>query len=202
MKPDEITNLIIALPSLLTYIVPGYTILKVLGIVTSKESESSNITLLKSIVVSYIYIYLLDIIGIDVLANKWLNLAMLFFSPLIGYLIGITLRSTWWNNFISSLGSPTIHSSFWTSIVDREHGIWLKVYLGNEKLYYEGELVRLEESQKKDNIHLVLRKFVLYAYSDDVVNDHSTERNVFVVINTRDITRVEVFYHPESKQLS
>jgi len=60
MTPENIVNIINALPKLIIYIVPGYLLIWVKRFILSEKNESTSSILLESIVLSYILIIIVQ----------------------------------------------------------------------------------------------------------------------------------------------
>ena len=81
-------------------------------------------------------------------------------------------------------------------------GLLALVYLSEEKKIYKGQIRKYEENDNGTNTYLLLSNYVMYKYGEDdeLINYENCNENR-VLLNTKDITRIELFYHPDSHKI-
>lgn len=220
MNIEIIESLIEILPNIFIYIVPGYIILRIISYRFSRNTIKDDYLLLKSIVVSYILIVIVDFLVqiLCVIVNIFIdkpNLEInLNIETLMGKIIIILLSIVSgfiWCKFITSdvsykflekLGiNKSLNTNIFDDISDMDRGTWLFVYLQNERIIYFGALQRYEEREDVENYFLVLSNYKSFEYNGIEMEDQSRNPLRWVMINTKDISRIEIIYDEKSSKI-
>lgn len=220
MNIEIIESLIEILPNIFIYIVPGYIILRIISYRFSRNSIKDDYLLLKSIVISYVLIvivgFLVQVFG--VIVNMFIDKSILEINLNIETLMGkmtILLLSIIfgfiWCKFITSdisykilgkLGiSKSLNTNIFDDIVDKDRGLWMLVYLRDERIIYFGAFQRYEEREDVENYFLVLSNYRSFGYDGMELEDQRQNPLRWVMINTKDISRIELIYDEESKKV-
>lgn len=196
----DINTIINILPEIIIYVVPGFLFLSVHNFICAKQKEETNNLLIKSIVISYIFINIMKFIEL-VFKYKFeddlFSLITILLSILSSYYISRLYNSNVFDKILALLIiNKSVHDDIWNDIIDVKHGMYMEVYLPNEKVSYYGQF-RNSES-KKDNKYIVISNYELKDYNGNIICDFEHDYSKCVMINTKDISRFEICYNIES----
>lgn len=207
MSIEQAKVLIELLPTIVIYIIPGYLIIWVISFILSFRIEKDSNLFLKSIVLSYLVITFGNLIagfwGLNILLSNYLKVTIIFLSIFIGYGISLLIQQPFFNRIMNKIGiNKTVYTSIWNDIIDTKKVLVALVYLGDEKKIYKGQIRKFDENDDGDNTYLLLSNYVIYKYEtgDEVINYEKNNENR-VLLNTKDISRIELFYHPDSHKI-
>ncbi|MGI6704109.1 MAG: hypothetical protein ACOX42_08880 [Clostridia bacterium] len=209
MNLDNISGMINAIPLILVYIVPGYIILKISHFQLSKKADKDQYILVKSLVISFVFVsageamwgYLFP--DAQAMCSIVFRNTMIISSAVVGLLWSRFLTSTLFERILYSLGiHKTLRSGIWSDVVDFEYGLWLMVYIPADKVVYAGKLRRYSEIETHGNYTVFLSNYTLYDYNAETLKDYVEDNDKWVALNSKDIGRVELFYHPNSGKIS
>lgn len=150
MSADDIIKIINSIPEYIIYIYPGYITIYLYYFFRGKTLKDTKQILLKSILLSYIYITITDFIPVSNVF--WITLGYLALSTTIAY---VGYRITISNLILRIFDFIKIHTTFYENDIESLAGIensaWLIVYLKDEPVAYEGSLgnKELEDSKNK-----------------------------------------------------
>lgn len=207
MSVEQAKLLIDLLPTLIIYLIPGYLIIWVISFMLSQKIDKDSNLFIKSIVLSFIFITfgnsILSFGDLNIIDSNLLKVVVILISLVLGYVISKILVSNYFKRILKKLGiNKSVYTNFWNEIVDTEKGLLVMVYLASEKKTYKGELRKYEECDHGDSTFLILSNYVLYNYDgEDEILNYEKDNNYRVLLNTKDISRIELFYHPESKKI-
>lgn len=202
MGPEEIRTIIKEIPTLIMYVVPGYLILWSMGLVLSRKMEKENHLLLKSIAISYVLIVIGNWALKGGVLKSWGTKSLLIIIALIiGYVLGRIMLNTWFRKLLRKIGiTKTVHDNFLTDVIDFSYGLECMVFLPNERQIFKGEIRKFEEKENTENSFIVLAKYKQFNYDGDEILNYETSENYRLLLNTRDISRIELFYDPRSEK--
>lgn len=200
MNIEQANAFIEAIPSIIIYVVPGYIFMWVYAFMFSQKIENDKHAIVKSIVLSFSFVVLFGLLGIEIVFSPYIIFALVAVSALCGLLFSKILASEKaYQLFKKANINKSFYNSIWNDIADFEHGVWIRAYLPNERLIYSGYLKRYEESETEKTL-FVLSKYTTYDYTGEVVDNFSGNPENMVALNTKDISRIELFYNPNSKR--
>ncbi len=198
MNIGQIQAIINVLPGIVIYVVPGYIFLWVYTFTFSKDIENDKHAITKSVIISFFFITLFRAVGIDSFLSPMVICALIVIPAVSGYLFTRILTSKPVCYFIRLIGiNKSFYSDIWNDIVDFKYGQWLRVYLPEERVVYLGRLKRYEETVT-DKTLIVLSNFASYDYKGEVMDDHKKSPEKIVIINTKDVSRIELYYDKRS----
>lgn len=195
MTPADIIEVIFALPEYILYIYPGYITIYVYYFLRGKTLCDSKQILVKSIMISYIYVTLTAFIPIRnaVLANIGYILLSLFISY-------ICYRATSSNRIYSIFKFFKINTTYYTNEVEAlagcNNGAWLIVYTKSSNIAFEGSLGFKEMEEGKER-YITLDAYSKYSVNNDgtlshpPICDYSDNYEEQCVIKYDDIKRIE-----------
>lgn len=199
---DNVAQLIKEIPTLVIYVAPGYLFIWMIWHVTSWKEQSDNHLVFKSIVISYLFIAICDMVtGQKTTECISLKIAIIIASLITGYIVGLLLRKDWLWNALNYIGISQTGTYFFSDIADKKYGIWATVYVPNDKVIYVGQFLKWEERDDSENSYLVLSKYVQYSYDGAEEVNHREDKNYHALINSRDISRIELDYDERSLKL-
>lgn len=210
MNADEILKIIQSLPEYIKYIFPGYLSMYTYLFLRGKTLKDNSYIIMKSIAISYIYLWILEWIK-DI---KWLNniddsifksvpyelkqsiclviLGIVF--PYVFYRI-ITFEKT--QTFLSKLKiQTTFYDNEIEMLSDFDKGAWLCVYLNDDEVVYEGSLGNKELDDDKRK-YICLNSYYKYLLNEEgkpkepYIEDHEKEPEETVMIFYDSVKRIE-----------
>lgn len=210
MNADEILKIIQSLPEYIKYIFPGYLSMYTYLFLRGKTLKDNSYIIMKSIAISYIYLWILEWIK-DI---KWLNniddsifksvpyelkqsiclviLGIVF--PYVFYRI-ITFEKT--QTFLSKLKiQTTFYDNEIEMLSDFDKGAWLCVYLNDDEVVYEGSLGNKELDDDKRK-YICLNSYYKYLLNKEgkpkepYIEDHEKEPEETVMIFYDSVKRIE-----------
>lgn len=207
MNFEQINQLIEALPTLIMYLVPGYLILWINAFVLSIKLENDRYVLLKSVVLSYVILtlgnYILSFKGLSIFGSNLLKIVTLGVAITVGYSLSKFILSECFCRILKFLGiNKSFFGNFWNDIVDLENGLWVIAYIPTDQVIYKGQLRKFEEKNNSESSFLVLSNYTTLTYSSEVLADYQEQNEKRVIINTKDISRLELYYSPKSRKIS
>jgi hypothetical protein len=204
MNLDNVAAIIKELPTLVMYLVPGYLVLWIMGFMLSRDVDKDDHIVVKSIVLSYIFINVGSlIIRQSVLNSVTSEMVVMGLALVIGFATAQILLSGHFETLLRRIGvTRSIHSIFLNDIIDLKLGLYVKVYLRNERVIYAGQIRKYEERESSDNSYFVLSSYCQSDYEGVLLQDHENDDSYRILLNTKDISRMELCYHPDSLKIS
>ncbi len=209
MSPDDISGLIDAIPLLMIYIVPGYIILRISHFQLSRRADHDQYMLVKSLVVSFVLVSVEEAVwrfvfpGTQTLFTSAFRNTVIVSSVAAGILWSKFLISGFFEKILLRLGIyRPLRSGIWSDVVDFEYGLWLMAYMSEDKVIYVGKLRRYVEIEVYGNYVVFLSNYTLYDYSAQVLKDYVGDSDKWVALHSKDISRVELFYHEKSSKIA
>ncbi len=77
-----------------------------------------------------------------------------------------------------------------------EYDVFIKLYVAKDEVIYYG-LYKSKED-KDENIYVLITDYDVKDYKGTTLYDYTNDRTCWAMINTKDITRVEIFYDKNS----
>lgn len=207
MSPEQIKNIIILLPDIFLYFVPGAIFLSLFYFICSKENnkETENYFVFKSIMISFIIISLLKVVAkiirlfykFQITSTEKMIIAIIT-SALLAYFVSRYYNSKHFKSAVKKIGiNKSLYNNIWNDVVDFERGMWLRVYLPSEGVVYNGKLRKYEE--KAENYFLFLSNYQSWNYGDyNYIEDNENDDAYWVALNTKDIGRIEILFEDDS----
>jgi len=199
---ESIAILVEQIPVLFMYIVPGYLVLWIMGFMFSRDLNKDTNLILKSIVLSYLLITAGNCFG-DISAPIP-RIVIILIAVAVGFILSKAILS---DNFIKILRwlgiKKSVRGNIFNDIIDVELGLWATVFIPNDKTIIKGMIKRYEEREDTNNSYLILSNYKQFSYTNKgtPIIDHAKENRFQIMINTRDISRMELYYHPESQKI-
>lgn len=207
MGPENIITVIEALPLIFIYFVPGYIFIKIMSYRFSKNLDNINHLLLKSIVASYIIILIVKMIFILFkqnfnLDNILIKVLTILLALISGVLVPKIITGELFNKALKKMGfNKSMNPNIFDDIIDVENGTWFVVYIPSEKKIYQGIIQRYEDRDYLEDYFLILSNYKLYDYKGNEIEDNTFVPTKWVMVNTKDISRIEILYSEDSKMI-
>ena len=162
MNADEILRVLDSLAKYIVYIYPGYITIYLYRFLRAKCTDGNKELLLKSIAISFLYKLVLDkaLSETEIMYHFW----MIVISVIVPYMAYLAQKSDVLQHALEVLGINTRFEENEIEILDNgECSAWVKIYLKEDKVVYEGFLGETEmETGKRQFIMLKkYRKYVL-----------------------------------------
>lgn len=190
----DLITLFDILPNYLVYVYPGYITIYLYLFFRSKSITDSKGVIVKSVVISYIYVSILSSLELSLIEQ---NAILILSSCVLAYISFRITKSKTVKKILHKLG---IYTTFYDNSIDAlkkgNTGAWLCVYLKDSDIVYEGSLGNQElEPNRKNYITLTgYWKYRLDAngkpqhpYIEEYDDDHEEE----VLIFWDEIKRIE-----------
>ena len=199
---DIVKSVLKVLTNYLQYFYPGFIFLWVFQFIRGKTLKENEVSIIKSIVISYLLICLSKLTTIN------LDTFLIFASIIFPYAIIRILESKTIKDALDFLG---IKTSIHDNVIDLVNGmvenandknkLALKVYMDDIGIMYYGWL-RIHESDNENNNVIALSSYQRYRKDDTgkYINDMIQSSNKeWVILNGKDITRIEIATELRSK---
>lgn len=150
---DEIKEVVDNIPYIAAYTFPGYCFSSFVSFILGKPKSESKYRYIACIIISYVFSKLLLLFGeitkIKYISQDecplWFLIIELIIALVAGYFVGLGLRSNWFNSILgNSRIRRTLNKNFWVDSLNE--GVMYRVYMKNAKVYYEGQIVTMEEN--------------------------------------------------------
>ena len=165
MGPGEIKEIIEMLPEYIQYIYPGYITIYTYYFLRGKTLHDNKQTILKSIMLSYVYKTLTAFIPVDsvILAN----IGYILLSVAIAYFAYLITRAQW---IVILFRKLKITTTFFDNDVEAlagwDNSAWLIVYSKSSNIAIEGSLGYKELEEGKDR-YITLDAYTKYSVNED-----------------------------------
>jgi len=191
---DALIKLIEKLPEIFIYVVPGIIFLETHNYMCNKKTKIDNIFIMFSVFISFIII---SIVKPFVIEGIWkLALIVIIISFISSILLALFYRNKLFTCALSFIGiNKTIHNSMWDEIMD-EYDVFIKLHISTDKVVYHGLYKGHED--KDENLYVLITDYDVKSYDGKDIHDYSEDRQRWAIINTKDISRVEIKYSEKS----
>ncbi len=191
---DEVLEIINSVIIIFTYVVPGIVFLKVFSYICNKKLQSESYLVVTGILISFLLVSLVKIYipNNSNLLAVWSNIA----AVISAFIISMFCKSKYFPRALLVLKiNRTIHDSMWDEIMD-EHDVFIKVYIPSDQVMYYGMYKGHEP--KDDSTYILITDYEIRDYDNKVIKDNSKDRTRWAIINTKDISRVDLIYSDKS----
>lgn len=202
MSADDVIKIIDAIPKYIEYVYPGYFTIYFFYFFKAKTIKDDKIIIIKSIMISYIYIFIVDSIlniirvkaDIPNLLNPIIVLVLAIICP---YIWSVVEQMQTTQKILNKIG---IHTTFYDNEIevlsDFNKGAWLCIYLKDDNVVYEGALQKneLEDGKRK---YICLSGYYKYFLGQDgkpsepYIQDNANKNNEIVMIFYDSVKRIE-----------
>lgn len=186
MNANEILRVLDSLAKYIVYVYPGYITIYIYRFLRAKCVDENKEILIKSIAISFLYKLVLDkaLSETEIIYHFW----MIIISVVIPYIAYLAQKSDTTQHALEVLGINTRLEENEIEILDNgERSAWVKVYLKEDKIVYEGFLGETEmESGKRQFI--ILKKYRKYTV------DKKGHPNPYIEEHDQDEDKVLIFY--------
>lgn len=194
MTAADIIEIINVLPEYILYFYPGYITIYSYYFLRGKTLCDNRETLIKSIMISYIYVTLTAFIPIKnvILAN----IGYILLSIAVAYICYMVTSSDWIYSIFEILKiKTTYYENEIEALAGCQNGAWLIVYIKSSNVAIEGSLGFKELEEGKER-YITLDAYSKYSVNDDgtlsrQISDYSGKYEEKCVIKYDDIMRIE-----------
>ena len=196
-------ELIKIVPDLVNLFLPGYVFVLVYGWMKAKKYDVSILivsSLFLSYTISIFYTVVHDIILSDYDFSEAFKSLIYISSGLIFSLIIIFLQNTKaFKKMLRKLNHKALHDDIFDNILDYSNKMILQVYMKNSPVLYIGTFKVREEKGIDSYISLIEYVSIDSKTKETIFSPEEDGLNSSVIINLRDIERIEVIYGKDSK---
>lgn len=194
----NINEVIKIIPSLLEYLVPGYIFITIRNFSFSKDDSKDKHIVLKSVVLSFIFLRTIYPIIRATLTYfglpKELILCTFIFSIIVISVLYIRLDLEKYMVGILGNGKTSKEECFDVILSDNYNiGAIARVYLESEKLVYTGSLIYYDDKFAGEHRKIVLAGYSLGLFNGKEIYNYEGEESNLVVLQMKDIKRIEIF---------
>jgi len=185
----NIKKIIEVIPDILIYFAPGFIFLTLRNYHISSDIDKDKYVVVKSVVISYLFIKLVNI---------KLPLSHKFFTYIVlGLSIVTSLIYIRWDlesKLIKKLNfSKSTNKDYMQDIINVNEGAWVYLYLPKENAIYYGKLIYYENTTDGKDKNIVISNFCAVSYDGDEIVNHEEDNNWQIILNTKDISRIEIY---------
>lgn len=165
MTADDIIKIINYIPDYILYVYPGYLTIYCYFFFRAKTIPNDKFILIKSIVISYIYVSLTDFIPVENISL--VNIGYISLSIIVAY---IAYRITISEKILTIYRKFKIYTTYYGNEVEAlagaRNGAWLIVYLKGENVAIEGSLGYKELEEGKER-YIILESYIKRSVGND-----------------------------------
>lgn len=213
MSPENIKGYIEIIPMLFLYIVPGYLFFRVFNFVLNKKNEKLTQNIVEYIICSYVIMSIVRfILGLFfngvVIELPEVIVSILLLSGILGYIGSRLILSDWFSGkILNKLNiSRTINNNIFEEYFNDKKGLWVKIYLKDDKLVYYGAIVGFDVKEKYEDGYIIINQYEVYKYDKSTIYDSTLDIkckiNNLAFIKVINISRIEARYAEDSKLLT
>lgn len=182
------------LPNMIKLFVPGFVFLVTCKYFIESENKDFEVTVIGSIVLSYIFNLLAEIISVFLPAPDYIYNIVSIILAFICSIVVVILRLTHlFKNIVIKIGKITGSSSIWYDFFDMNKGTRVRFYCkyDGDEVTVKGDIKYFEECQDSE-CNFVINNFEIETKTGDLYN--STDENAAMIFNTKNITGLEAHY--------
>lgn len=197
----SVNNLLNVIKEYIVYVYPGFITLMIYRFIIAKNVEENEYTLIKSIIISYIYVAILE--GITKINfSKFIiphHIILLIVACIVPIIWNCIFKSSIATKSLRAIKIDTsVHENMLESLRAKEEGLWIRVYMDDYGIMYEGTL-RGHESDPNREQQIALSGYRFYRINSkskekECIIDYANKKQHWVKIREKDITRMEVVY--------
>lgn len=213
MSPDNVKGYIEIIPMIFLYIVPGYLFFRVFNFVLNKKNEKLTQNIVECIICSYVIMSIVRfILGLFfneiVIELPEVIVSILLLSGILGYIVSRIILSDWFSEKILDKLNiyRTINNNIFEEYFNDKKGLWVKIYLKDDKLVYYGAIVGFDVKEKYEEGYIIINQYEVYKYDKSTIYDSTLDIkckvNNLAFIKVINISRMEARYSEDSKLLS
>lgn len=200
----DLSELVKILPDVIMLILPGSIFLCLFCFLARRPIKKISINI-EVIVISYVLKLIAFFLFGELDGDVNEALCILLFSACTGGIIGWIIGLPCVENVVGEFLGVRIEDSVWAGIADMQKGCYVNVFLEKEKIVYHGSFRRYYPSEGETWIEL--QGYIVQKVGSDgqiepsAIYSHKNEDHQMVVINTKNIERIEIVYNKESNRL-
>jgi hypothetical protein len=182
----DINKILEVIPNILEYFIPGFIFLTIRNLSLAKETSKDKFIVINSIVISFIFVEILKLI-------PWLNnndnftlLSIILMLVLSKIYTKFELEDKVIGQFIKG---KTTNDDVFSVFIKKEEGAWVRVYM--KDVIYVGKIFHSEDRYTGGNRYIILVAFQRFTYRWKLVEDNSEDDYIKVLLNMKDISRIE-----------
>lgn len=185
----KIKDIIDIVPILLNYFVPGFIFISVRNLKLYKDNSKDKFIAMKSIVISFIMISIVEIV---VPINHHLFSLILIIVSIVFSKLYIKFNLECWVLTKILKVDKTTSEDFLDDVIDASEGAWMYLYIPSESIIYCGKLRYYENCGSGEKRNIVLSNYTVTSYDGEEIINYVEDDNRVVMVNTQNISRVEM----------
>lgn len=188
-----VIDIINEIPNILQYFVPGFIFLKLFSFFTSKKYFDLTLLSIVSVVTSFIFISLLDLIIKTEFETGQKVLICSAGAVILSIISSIIYKMKWFYSLVSKINNKAVNENMFLNILDFKNGNSVRV-ITKKNISYIGTLVQLEENGMDSWIGLADYIISKMENNEDIYDSIDSPRKPIVAINFSNIESIEIFY--------
>ena len=213
MNPNDVKGYIEIIPLVFLYIVPGYLFFRIFNFVLNKKNEKLTQNITEYIIYSYVIVsvakFILSLKYNEVVIElPEVVVSIVLLSIVLGYVVSRCVLSDWFSSkILDKLKiSRTINNNIFEEYFNDKDGLWVKIYLKDDKLVYYGAIVGYDVKEKYEDGYIIINQYEVYKYDKTTIYDSTlytkSSENNLAMIKVINISRIEALYKEDSKLLN
>ena len=213
MNPNDVKGYIEIIPLVFLYIVPGYLFFRIFNFVLNKKNEKLTQNITEYIIYSYVIVSVAKfILSLEynevVIELPEVVVSIVLLSIVLGYVVSRCVLSDWFSSkILDKLKiSRTINNNIFKEYFNDKDGLWVKIYLKDDKLVYYGAIVGYDVKEKYEDGYIIINQYEVYKYDKTTIYDSTlytkSSENNLAMIKVINISRIEAKYKEDSKLLN
>lgn len=198
----DLVKLIDNIPNLFIYFIPGYITLYIKQIYRHEKDKKTNHLLILSIVLSFIVNSVVEMIlycikyfhMFNFIINDTVKTFLLIIVAIIFAIVSIIYKDSKIEGKINSfLGNEVISEpDVWNYAMKASEGAWVRVYLCDENLIYEGKLIVYTMDPDDKEREILLSSYSSYYFNDrEGIEEYDDDKKT-VLIKCTNIRNIEI----------
>lgn len=193
---DNIQEILLEVPYILEYFIPGFIFIRTFQIFTSRKS--SDYQLILSVAISYV-LKAICAIGHDYICKDisfpWSRRVIILtgLALLLSIIFVILSEVKYINKMFMRINFKSMHDDIWQDVIDYKNGTTLRFIC--EDVVYIGRLVEHEE--KGNDSWFILKDYIIEGDTDYSAKDIPYPTKI--AVSLKDVKRVELYYGIKEK---
>jgi len=189
------------LPDIFSYFISGFIFLKIFNFQTTKQKDDISSFTLWCVIISFIIKSTVSAFDSLIIPRyeliPWVAVILYIVIGMGSSIIATKIyESKRFKNYIAKINNKSLNNDVWKDIIDYE-GTTVKVFLKDNDIIYTGKLITHEE--RGNESWFIFKDFVSEYNNSATFDSKKIDFPSVVAINLQEISRMELFYSPQTK---
>lgn len=196
MSINDILLIIKNISYIMVYIVPGCIAFFIGDFIICAEGKHDNFYILKSIIFSYVMVNIVKLFIHTETSAPIFFIVCVILSVVFAFVFATIITSDKFKSVLKKMSIDRTYSiDVWDdikSLLNKDEGFWLTVYLEKEKIIYQGIPRKFQEQIGSMDYYVFLKNYSSYSYEGNELSDYSSDSSKWVAIKANEISRIEI----------